>query len=111
MLLRYPNESKRRLVDQKHKGKQTYPRGLPDKGKRHWYEIVPDLPNEGFPTIGNGAEFPNVKDPACLQLQHRIFRDPFLFIVFVLVCVFVLCVFVFYMLPFPHLIRTVHIPL
>ena len=59
-------KSKRRLVDQKHKGEQTYPRGLPDKGKRYWYEIVPDLPNEGLPTIGNGAEFPHVKDPASL---------------------------------------------
>ena len=61
VLLRYPNKSQRRLVDQKQKGEQTYPRGLPDKGKPYWYEIVPDLPNEGFPTKWNGAEFPNVK--------------------------------------------------
>ena len=52
VLLRYPNKSKRPLVDQIHKGEQTYPRGLPDKGKRHWHEIVSDLPNIGAFVIG-----------------------------------------------------------
>ena len=51
-------------MNQIHKGEQTYPLGLPDTGKRYWHEIELDLPNEGFPTLGNGAEIPNVNDRA-----------------------------------------------
>ena len=42
--------------------------GFPSKGKRYRHEKVPDLHNESFPTMGNGADFANVKEPTGLVI-------------------------------------------